>query len=321
MFNKLFDELSIQEIITNEQKARIIRNMNTTMQLLNVASSIRVWKNLDDSKSRNNIMSTNIQRALMLTGFCSFVEKDGEKYPLPFYPSTVPSLDFRPTKGVCVGYNGQTFNVDTLDGTPILKNTPYGWSALPAICEYSDRIEAIDTTTMGIINAMQVPYIITTPSKDTESILATRIANAIRNREPIVVADDAVGQTFDRYITVLNTNVNSEHISSLTTYRAEAFAQFMRYLGSVDLTGEKRERLLVGEVQLSHQSAMLLDNQFNISADENAELLSEYLGRKVTWEKYDDISDLIGSGNIKPSEYRNKEGNNVNIGEQINEVD
>ena len=145
MFNKLFDELSIQQIISNEQKARIIRNMNTTMQLLNVASSIRVWKNLDDNASRNNIMSTNIQRALMLTGFCSFVERDGEKYPLPFYPSTVPSLDFRPTKGICVGYNGQTFNVDSLDGTPILKNTPYGWSALPAISEYSDRIEAIDS--------------------------------------------------------------------------------------------------------------------------------------------------------------------------------
>ena len=312
MFKNLFTELTTQQIIDKSQLDRIIRNTNTTMQLLNVASSIRVWKNLDNSKSRNNIMSTNIQRALMLTGFCSFVERDGEKYPLPFYPSTVPSLDFRPTRGVCVGYNGETFPINTLDGTPILKNTPYGWSALPCISEYATRIEAIDTTSVGIVNAMQVPYIITTPSKDTENILADKVSNVINKRIPIIIADDAVGATFDKYITVLNTNVNSEHISALTSYRSEVFAQFMRYLGAVDLTGEKRERLLVGEVQMSHQSGMLLDNQFNISADENAELLSEYLNREVTWEKYDNMDMGIISGNIKPTEYITKTGGENN---------
>lgn len=309
MFNELFKELTTQQIINKSQFDRLIRNTNTTMQLLNVASSIRVWKNLSDNKSRNNIMSTNIQRALMLTGFCSFVERNGEKYPLPFYPSTVPSLDFRPTRGICVGYNGETFEINTLSGVPILKNTPYGWSALPCISEYARRIETIDTTSIGIVNAMQVPYIITTPSKDSENIMADKIVNAIDKCVPVIITDDAVGATFDKYISVLNTNVNSTHISDLTTYRAEVFAQFMRYLGAVDLTGEKRERLLVGEVQMSHQSGMLLDNQFNISADENAELLSDYLGREVTWEKYNSLEETIISGNIKPSEYREKEIN------------
>lgn len=297
MWNNLFNELTVDGVITKEQLNRLKRNYNSTMLLLNVASSIRKWNNLTDDETINNIKSTNIQRALMLTGFCSFVKRNGDFYPLPFYPSSVPSLDFRPTEGVCVGYNGETFNVSSLDGTPILKNTPYGWSALPCISDYAERMELIDTTTMGVINAMQVPYVITAPSKDAKGDVADAITNALAKRFPVIVADDVAGNAFQRYITVLNTNVNADHISSLTSYRSEVFAQFMRYLGSVDMTGEKRERLLVGEVQLTQQSGLMLENQFNISADENAKLLSEWLGRTVTWEKVTN-DEIVKSGNL-----------------------
>lgn len=284
ILNNFYKELTNEEIITKSQYERIIKKYNSFTQLLNVACGIYKWKNLSDDKVENNIMSVNIERAMMTAGFCSWVNVMGKWYPLPFTPSTVPDLDFRPTAGICIGYNGTTYKVSSLDA-PILKNTPFGWSILPAVVDYSDRLETIDTTTMGIVNAMQVPFLIRTPDGDSKLEVVNELSNALITHRPIVIKDSAVATAFDKAITVLNTNVDSDGLSKLTSYRSECVAQFMRYLGIVDMTGEKRERLLVDEVNLSSESGKMLANPFEISRDENAKLLSEFFHREITYEK------------------------------------
>ena len=288
----LFTELSNEQIIEASIIDRIRKRYNSFTQLLNIASTVYKWNNLSDDKVENAIMSTNIERACMLSGFCSFVYNMGKWYPLPFVPSTVPNLDFRPTAGVCIGYNGQTYNVTSLDA-PILKNTPFGWSAISCIADYAERLELIDTTTMGIINAMQVPFIIRTPDGDSQNEVVNELSNALKLHRPVVIKDSTVANAFDKEITILNTNVDSDGISKLTSYRSESFAQFMRYLGIIDMTGEKRERLLVGEVDLSTQAGKMLSNPYDVTREENAKYLSNFFNREITYERNSD--DIIRS--------------------------
>lgn len=307
----MLDAMTAENIIDLSYMKRCSRNLTNVTELLNIACSMRKYNNLTDDKTDNMIMSVNLERALMLTGFAALVKNPvtGKYYPLPFVPSTPPDLECRPTGGLCIGYDGRTFPITDKE-SPILKNTPWGWSIMPAVIDYAERIESIDTTAQTIINTMQVPYIIVVPDGDKDNVTGNVIANKIARKEPVIVTTSSI---FEQTVKVFNTGVSGETLSHLNLYRSESFAQFMRKLGVSDMTGEKRERLLVSEVALSAQSSDYLSNCFEVARDENVQLLSDFLGRKVTWEENRNYIDYIqqpGAQKVIINESEVKENDN-----------
>lgn len=205
------------------------------------------WENLP-----TGLESRHIEEFLFENGQCFFFkDKELGLMCLPCRGTGDLNIYGDSTKINVVGLNGKyqkTF-VDGVDGVRIRSND----LCLPTstfIKHYAQKMDDIETVIKRNLKQQMKPFFVT--STNTNLLSVKNIINDVDNGEEVVILDkDLTEQGFDGF-KMLQTGV-LYLVDKLEDERKSVESELLSFLGLNNVNTEKRERLLVGEINANNQ--------------------------------------------------------------------
>lgn len=199
-----------------------------------------------------------------------------------------------------VGYN-ERFNTE--DVVRILDND----KKIPLrtdILYYACLLEDINKTINLNLYQQKFPYIIPTTSQTQKTLKA--MYEAVDNGEPALFIDEKLADRGDSLIKVLGTNA-PYLLDKLQQFKQEIIAEVMELLGINNSANNKKERLLVDEVNVNNNFILLNLELAYMYRQKAAEEINKKFGLNVKVEKVIDRLEVNFLGQIDDT----VDGNNL----------
>lgn len=235
------------------------------------------WTNLP-----NGIKSRHIEHFLFNYGQC-FVFKD-EKFGIMCLPCSVSgelNAMGDPVKVHVHSMNGR-YNkiIDVDDGIRILAND----LAIPTrvfINHYVQKMDDIETVIKRNLKQQMKPFVVTATEKNLLSV--KNIINDVETGEEVVITDKNLTEEGWDGFKLLTTGVEYL-VDKLEMERKAVESELLSYLGLNNSNTEKKERLLLDEVNANNEYTMTnLDLEFKnrVESNEEAKLMFEEWNAEV----------------------------------------
>lgn len=259
--------------------------------LSNIARSRYEWDNLP-----LGLESRHIESALFHNGQAFLFNDD--KYGLMCLPASSvgnfnPYGDPTQIKVQGIGYS-KTLNLD--EGVRIMDNVELV-PPLLMINYYSSLIAKIETTINKNLKQQRYPYIIPTTSESERTMkkMYAKLMSDDVDDEALFV-DKRLDINGDSLIKVLKTDA-PYILDKLQDFKTQTMSEVLTYLGINNGNTEKRERLIVDEVN-SNNAYILLNLELPYKLRQKAcEEINKKFGLNITVKKViEDVNDYIQDG-------------------------
>lgn len=256
--------------------------------LSNIARSRYEWENLP-----KGLESRHIESALFHNGQAFFF--NDENYGLMCLPASSignfnPYGDPTSIKVQGIGYS-KTLNID--EGVRIMDNVELV-PPLLMINYYSSLITKIETTINKNLKQQRYPYIIPT-SSETERTMKKMYEKLMSDDvdDEALFVDKRLDINGDSLIKVLKTDAPFI-LDKLQAFKTQVIAEVLSFLGINNGNTEKRERLIVDEVN-SNNAYILLNLQLPYQLRQKAcDEINKKYGLNITVKKViEDVNDYI----------------------------
>lgn len=250
------------------------------------------WENLPDG-----IESRHIEDALFYNGECAFFKKDKTLMALPCGSSGNVNVYGDPLSFNVsgVGYN-KILSAD--DMVRILSND----EAIPVnifINYYSDLLAETEATMRANLKQQKFPYIIAT-TKNHE-LTHKNIMNKLESGEPNIFVDEELSRG-NGNIGISTLKTDAPYIlDKLQLFKNDTVCELLTYLGFNNTNSNKKERLLVDEVNVNNSHILMnLDIEFK-NREKACKEINEKYGTNISVKKVIDElqADFFGSQNEK----------------------
>lgn len=194
--------------------------------------------------------------------------------------------------GTTPGVDGITIRAE--DAVPIWANymrTP----DLDLVSIYTRRMAMFDRTVEINAKGMRHPYILASDMETQHSV--NNMFRQIDEGQPVIYLNSALAQEIDKYIKVLNMEIDSDAITNLLIDKKKIWNECLTFLGINNANQDKRERLVQSEVS-ANDSEVLAARNIALDARQHAvEQINKKWGLdiKVTWNvNIDAMADMPG---------------------------
>ena len=263
------------------------------------------WENLPEG-----VESRHIEEALFHTGQVAFYkDRIYGLLVLPCSSAGVLNIYGDPTEFVLTGH-GFTKHVNKKDCVRVLNND----TATPSIMQvkyYTEYISNLETLMNDNLRQQRYPFIITT-TKQSEFTMKN-LMRQIDTGEDAIFVDERLSNGGDVGINVLNTGAPFL-LDKLQQHKHEVMNELMTWLGLNNANTEKKERLIVDEVNSNNMHILMnLDLEFK-NREKACEEINKRYGLNIKVVKAIDefaeeqqklMSKFVENGEQKPDK---KEG-------------
>lgn len=279
------DKLLISKAMDNSNYGRLFALFT------NLTLSRFIWEGLPET-----ISDRHIERALFEKGECFIFEHhDLGLLALPCHSTGELNVYGEPTQVAVTGH-GQSFgSMNIKDGVHI-KNNDLSYPSILNVLYYVNMINKTDDTMLKNLDKLKLPYIITT-TKDNESSYRA-LMRKIKDGDDEIFIDNMLSNGGKLGIEILNTNV-PYLIADLQCHKNNLMSEFLTITGlnNTDANNNKKERLLVDEVNVNNgEILMYLEIDYK-SREKACKELNEKFGLNVSVKKrIDELSEKFRGG-------------------------
>jgi len=158
--------------------------------------------------------------------------------------------------------NGSTKGVDGLtipadEGVPIWANF-LRQPDLDMISIYTRRMAIFDRTVEINAKAMRHPYVLAADMETKKSV--QEMYRQVDEGQPVVYVTGGLADNLDKYLKVLNMDVDSELITNLLIDKKKIWNECLTFLGINNANQDKRERLVQSEVSANDSEVLAARN-------------------------------------------------------------
>lgn len=290
---------------TPEEIRNCVKNNINYLRFENIALNIFGWKNLPET-----IPERILEKFLYFYGCVVFYKDDEYGFlTLPAFPQAIlnPYFDF--TKCNAWGYNIQKeldISYFSLNRNGVLiRNNNTVTPTFNIIKYYVDIITNVDRTIETQLYTMKKPYIISGNNKTVLSI--KNFFKNIFDNNPFCVVDDNLKNKIKESLELMEIKTDY-HVNELFLYKSAIIGELCEILGFKSQTFEKKERLLVDEINSNNDfTYMNIVSQFN-QRKKSSEEINKIWGLNIEpyiKVKENDLVKSIHEGGINEGEVYN----------------
>lgn len=169
----------------------------------------------------------------------------------------------------------------------VIWNNDYHFSSMPSIRMFSEDLAEIKEVIRTNQNAQKTPYILTANDNTRHSIL--NLYRKLEDNAPVIITHEDVNP---ETISVLNTNAPYV-VDKLNTQKNAVWNEIMTYFGIKNANLEKRERMIVDEVESNNEQISSSGNIMLKSRLEACKLINNLYGLDVSVSYRSEIVDEI----------------------------
>lgn len=257
------------------------------------------WTNLP-----NTIKSHHIEKVLYEKGEVGFYLDDEKGFvALPISPIGCCNVYGEHVKYMIngIGYN-KTVDIDEMvkikcndDSSPTMLQVAY----------YCDLIDDIENTMFFNLNQQKLPYIV--PTTKTNELTMKNILKKLETGEPVIYVDERLAQGGDVGVRVIKTDA-PYLLDKLHAIKQDTYNELYSFLGINNTNTNKKERLLVDEVNVNNNHILMnLELEYK-HRQEAAKEINEKYGLNIQVEKTIECLEVDFIGNLHTGTTKTIEG-------------